>query len=96
MPDRGALETAIMERIGKHAANEIELEFSGDLVRILTMDPVFMVYAARVCVELGGQPCAHSGALRAVEWPEWTARPWHEYGWTARARIRMFGKFKLP
>jgi hypothetical protein len=94
IPDRGVLEKAIADRIGQDEIDEVELSFAGDLVHILTMDPVFMVYAYRTCIEFGAQPCSHSGAPRTVEWPKWVARPWPDYSWLSKWRIR-FSKWKL-
>ena len=94
-PDGVRIQAVIEEHIGQRGSREVEIEVDGALVRILTMDPVFLVYACRACVDLGGTPCDYSGLPRSVDWPKWVARPWPSYGWMARWRVRL-SKWKPP
>lgn len=89
LPDRAVLTNAIVAKLGRVDASEVELELDGSLVHMCSMDRVFLVYAQRACVEVGGTICDPSGAPRERTWPAWVAGPWFKLGWWAKACIRL-------
>jgi len=80
LPEKAALTEAIVAKLGRANASEVELELEGSLVHVYAMDPVVVVYAQRACVELGGTPCDRSGNLCDRPWPAWVAEPWFKLG----------------
>ncbi|MGC4064985.1 MAG: hypothetical protein QM784_10150 [Polyangiaceae bacterium] len=88
-PEEPALMDAIVARLGERNAREVELSRERDVVNVYTMDPVFLVYAQRACVELGGEPCDFSKNVREVVWPSWSDKPWFEHSWWERVLVRI-------
>jgi hypothetical protein len=92
-PTRIELEAAF-ERLRGSIAPLEEITFTGSRVRILSMDPIALVYAHRAIIELGGEPAQFDGTPRDLELPEWSERPWQSHGFLRRLRIR-FSSFAL-
>jgi hypothetical protein len=89
LPEMAALTEAIVAKLGRADASEVELKIDSSLVHAYAMDPVFLVYAQRACVDLGGAPCECSGTPRDRPWPAWVAGPWFKLGWWAEVRVRL-------
>ena len=96
-PDPHALRSGLRAEVGARRASEHNVESSwapepaseAGVLELLSMDGVALVYAAKLCLALGGEP------LRGP-WtpPPWALRPWLDIPWTTRLRL-LLGPTKL-
>jgi hypothetical protein len=91
-PDEAALLSRLSQCFGGTVPYGFErFEVKGERVHVTSMDWIALVYAARICVELGGVRLAFTKdePVAAPPSPPWSARPWASYGWLTRLRIRL-------
>ena len=66
-PDGARIQAEIAELIGQRGIREVEVNVDGALVRHLTMDPIYLVYACRACTDLGGTPLCALGVVGTLQ-----------------------------
>ncbi len=85
---------ALREELGPGARNQFDaIEVRADMVRLDSMDPIAIVYAAKVLAALGATPVSLGGdEVARASLPDWSQSPWTSYGLSQRLRIR-FARF---
>ncbi|WP_434044353.1 MULTISPECIES: hypothetical protein [Sorangium] len=92
-PDECAWRARLRDEVGARRSNERNVEtcWHGDreagTLEVLSMDAIALAYAAKVCVELGGEPALPMHARHGPIQPPWTATRWIAMPWWTRARI---------
>lgn len=91
-PSEADLRARLRAEIGRRASERnVELEWGDDgRLVILSQDGVALVYAAKVCLALGGVPTElGSDEPRPLVLPEWTGTPWVALPWWTRFRLLL-------
>jgi hypothetical protein len=96
-PDRQVFRSRLRAEIGKRRSREGNLDVSwrpdresdAGVFEVLSMDAIAIVYAGKVCLEIGGEPADGPWAP-----PDWATAKWVEIPWTKKLRL-TFGPTKL-
>jgi hypothetical protein len=90
-PERARLVQALRTELGPRAERHFDgIGVQGDRVELTSIDPVALLYAAKVCQSLGGAAFLPGvpGDLH-LPLPRWCERPWIAHGWMTRLKIRL-------
>lgn len=93
-PSEGQIREALRGQLGPRARRAVDsVEVEGSEVSVTSKDYVALIYAWKVCVELGGRR-ARLGPDGPPSLPSWTSIPWTEHSWLSRLSIR-FGRIRF-
>jgi hypothetical protein len=90
-------EDRLLERLRLELGSQAERQFDSievkdGLVHFLSMSALPLLYAAKVCQELGGAATDPRGRVRArIPIPRWAHTPWTQHPWFKRLSIRLGG-----
>jgi hypothetical protein len=90
-PTEEAFRSELARQIGT-ASGLVDFEYQGDVLVITAeREPVTIAYAEKILLDWGGEKIHHPGDLtpKASQAPAFVQRPWKEWPWWERARIRL-------
>ena len=95
-PPREVLLSGLRGELGPRGDRKFDsVDIVDDRVRLLSQNPVALLYGAKVCQSLGGRAVRRGVPSEGrIPIPNWAQRPWCEQGLLARVQHRL-GRISL-